>query len=235
VERVRAAYDAVEAAFERAGHGPKWPVSLVIERMPIMGATQSRVNGGHLIHVSLQAAASEMVAGLIAHEMGHIARTEARHPSHNKVVHDRALARVRVPRSFGRGFPRLARSAIGHVEDIYADDYAIPLTIGERSRDFFAEWVRNAIARTGDRWEEVFGALDIAFSLGNLERHGLIGGTDPLRAGARDFAAARGIRSLEALTTLYRDLPDPVTDEACEDILAGLLRTTLDELRSRPA
>jgi len=203
--------------------------------MPIMGATQSRVDAGHLIHVSLQAAESGMLPGLIAHEMGHIARTEARHPSHDKVVHDRALARVTVPRAFARGFPRLARSAIGHVEDVYADDYAIPLMLGTQSRDFFAEWVRNAISAAGDRWEEVFGALDVAFSLGNLERHDLLPAGDRLRRDADEFATTRGIRSLGENRDLYRDLPDPVSDEACEDALAGLLRTVLEEFKNRPA
>lgn len=206
-----------------------------MEQMPIMGATQSRLNEGHRIHVSLRAARGEMLAGLIAHEVGHIVRTEAGHPSHNRLVHDRARARVTVPRGFARGWPRLARSAIGHVEDVYADDYAIPLAIGERSREFFAEWVRNAMAMAGSPWDEVFGVLDIAFSLGNLERHGLVKVTDPLSTEAKAFANARGIRSLEAMTVLYRDLPDPVTDRACEDVLVDLLRTTLDELRKRPA
>ncbi len=107
---------AVEAAFAGAGHAPRWPVRVIVERMPIMGATQSRVGKGHLMHVSLQAAESTMLDGLIAHEMGHIVRTEARHASHNKLVHDRAVARVEVPRAFARGFPRLARAATGHAE-----------------------------------------------------------------------------------------------------------------------
>ena len=200
-----------------------------------MGATQSRPGEGHLVHVSLQAAESTMLDGLIAHEMGHVVRTEARHPSHNKLVHDRAVARVEVPRAFARGFPRLARAAIGHAEDVYADDLAIPLTLGERSRPFFAEWVRNAMAMAGNGWDEVFGALDIAFSLGNLERHGLLGPRDPLRREANAFAEGRKIVSLDALTGTYRDLPEPVTDRECEDRLAELLRTALGELLRRPA
>jgi hypothetical protein len=228
-------YEAVEAAFAKAGRPPAWPVSIVVEQMPIMGATQSRPKEGHLIHVSLRAARGEMFEGLIAHEMGHIARTEAGHPSHNRLVHERAIARVTVPRGFSRGFPRLARSAIGHVEDIYADDYAIPLAIGERSREFFAEWVHSAMAMAGGPWDDVFGLLDIAFSIGNLERHGLLEAPDPLNQEAREFARSRGLRSLDAQTALYRDLPDPVTDPECEDILVDLLRTALDELRKRPA
>ena len=232
---MRAAFRAVEASFAGAGHAPRWPVGVVVERMPIMGATQSRLGEGHLMHVSLQAAESTMLDGLIAHEMGHVVRTEARHPSHNKLVHDRAVARVEVPRAFARGFPRLARAAIGHAEDIYADDLAIPLVVGDRSRGFFAEWVRNAMAVAGDGWDEVFGALDIAFSLGNLARHGLLGPRDPLRGEAKVFADGRKIASLEGLTGTYRDLPEPVTDKECEDHLAGLLATALDELRGRPA
>ena len=235
LDGVRSEFAAVHAAYAKAGRAAKWPVSIVVEEMPIMGATQSRPNEGHLIHLSLRATKSDMLAGLIAHEMGHIARTEAGHPSHDRRVHDAAMARVTVPRAFARGFPRLARSAIGHVEDIYADDLAIPLVIGERSRGFFADWIRNAMAMSGNAWDEVFGLLDIAFSLGNLERHGLVKGSDPLSKEATEFAKVRGIRSLDALTAAYRDLPDPVTSDKCEDILVDLLRTAMAELRSRPA
>ena len=235
LDSVRSDFDSVEAAYGKAGRAAKWPISIVVEEMPIMGATQSRPNEGHLIHLSLRATKSDMLAGLIAHEMGHIVRTEAGHPSHDRRVHERAMARVTVPRAFARGFPRLARSAIGHVEDVYADDFAIPLVLGERSRGFFAEWIRNAMGMGGSAWDEVFGLLDIAFSLGNLERHGLVKASDPLSAEAGAFGKARGFRSLDALTSSYRDLPDPVTIEGCEDILVDLLRTAMAELRSRPA
>jgi hypothetical protein len=234
---VRRAYESVEAAYAKQGVAPQWPVSLVVENMPIMGATQSRVGVGHLIHVSLRAARSDMLAGLVAHEMGHIARTEARHPSHNPAIHDRAIARVSVPAGFRRGFPRLAHAAINHVEDIYADGYAIAVIGTDRTRSFFAEWVGNAAATAaaGTRWDEVTGALDIAFSLGNLARHGLLPADDPLRREAKAFAKAHGIESLDALTALFRDLPDPVSDAGCEEILVTLLETTVRELRKVPA
>ena len=227
------AYESVEAAYAKMGRAPKWPVSLVVENMEIMGATQSHLGEGHVIHVSLRAARSEMLAGLIAHEMGHIARTEAHHPSHDPEVHERAMGRVSVPRGFGRGFPRLAHAAINHVEDIYADDYAMKVIGTDRARGFFAEWVENAVgmAADGNRWVEVSGALDIAFSLGNLARHGLLPADDPLRREAAGFAKTHGVSSLDSLTALYRDLPDPVTARECEDILAELLETVVDELR----
>ena len=234
---MRSAYESVEAAYAKLGVAPQWPVSLVVEDMEIMGATQSRPGAGHLVHVSLRAARSEMLSGLIAHEMGHIARTEARHPSHNPAIHDRALARVRVPPGFRRGFPRLAHSAVNHVEDIHADDHAMTVIGTDRAREFFAEWVGNAaaMAAAGNRWDEVSGALDIAFSLGNLARHGLLPANDPLRRDAKAFAKAHGIESLDALTALFRDLPDPVSGAECEEVLVTLLETTVRELRKGPA
>ena len=223
----------MDAAYAKLGRAPTWPVSLVVEDMEIMGATQSRPGGGHLIHVSLRAARSEMLAGLIAHEMGHIARTESHHPSHDPAVHDRAMSRVAVPRAFSRGFPRLAHAAINHVEDIYADDYAMVVIGTDRARGFFAEWVENAVAMAadGNRWAEVSGALDIAFSLGNLGRHRLLPADDPLWREAKAFSKAHAITSMDTLIALYRDLPDPVSAKACEDILAGLLETVVEDLK----
>ena len=233
---MRSAYESVEAAYAKLGRAPTWPVSLVVENMEIMGATQSRLGGGHLIHVSLRAAKSEMLAGLIAHEMGHIARTEAR-PSHNPAIHERAIARVPVPTGLRRGFPQLAHAGINHVEDVYADDYAMTVIGTDRARGFFAEWVRNAsaMAASGNRWDEVAGALDIAFSLGNLSRHDLLAADDPLWREAKGFAKAHAIGGLDELTVLFRDLPDPVTESECEKILVALLEATLGELRMAPA
>ena len=103
----------------------------------------------------------------------------------------------------------------------------------DRAHGFFAEWVENAVgmAADGNRWAEVSGALDIAFSLGNLARHGLLPADDPLRREAAGFAKTHGVSSLDSLAALYRDLPDPVTARGCEDILATLLKTVVDELR----
>ena len=223
----------MEAAYAKLGRAPKWPVSIVVEEMEIMGATQSRLPVDHLIHVSLRAAKSDLLAGLIAHEMGHIARTESRHPSHDPEVHNRAMARVTVPRAFSRGFPRIAHAAINHVEDIYADDYAMTVIGTDRARGFFAEWVNNAaaMAADGNRWAEVSGALDIAFSLGNLGRHRLLPADDPLWREAKAFSKAHTTPSLDPLIALYRDLPEPISAKACEDLLAGLLKTVVEELK----
>ncbi len=88
---VRAAYLDVEARYAARHLGIRWPVHLKVVSMPIMGATKS-VRRTHTLYMSLRAARSEMADGLLAHEMGHMLRTEARHPSHDPAVH-RRLAR----------------------------------------------------------------------------------------------------------------------------------------------
>src|SRR5207249_836240 len=116
-----------------------WPVSAEIVSMAIMGATKSK-DSSHTLFVSVRAVESGLLDGLIAHEMGHMLRTESGHPSHSAEVF-RALSReVRIPRAAEGAFGQ----AFNHIQDIYADDLAFLVfaTDGDdRAYEFFSGWI----------------------------------------------------------------------------------------------
>src|SRR5438046_10062997 len=97
-------------------------VSGEIAAIPIMGASKS-LKDRHTLYVSSRAVESGLVDGLIAHEVGHMLRTEARHPSHSPEVYRLIAKAVRIPRA--------AEAAFGQpftlVEYVYADDLAFPV------------------------------------------------------------------------------------------------------------
>ncbi len=212
----------VVARYARIGVELSRPVSLVIEGMPIMGATQS-TRDGHRLHIAAHAVASGMLDGLMAHEMGHMVLTERRHPSHREEVHRLAMAGVDVPAG-RRGFGGVAREAINHVQDVYADDLAIHVIHDDRRiAAFFSDWVRNS-ARPGPSWPATLGnGVSVAFALGNLDRHRI----PPERGAeyqAQGFAASIGIGDLlDDLTRAYRDLPITYDEEPVERAIRDVL------------
>src|SRR5205809_4491373 len=135
--KVKAAFEAVETRYAELGHTLQRPVSGEIVAIPIMGASKS-LKDRHTLYVSSRAVESGLVDGLIAHEVGHMLRTEARHPSHSPDVYRLIAKEVRIPRAAEAAFGQ----AFNHVQDVYADDLAFPVFAGadgRRAYDFYAK------------------------------------------------------------------------------------------------
>lgn len=186
------------------------PITLVVEHIPIMGATEP--NGdGYRLHVASFAVQSGMLDGLIAHEMGHMIRMERHHPSHDPALHGRVLGTVRIPLASRRGFLAVARELINHVEDIYADDLSFEIIGGSRAGVFFSDWIDRSSFIGSDAWQTIGNAVSIAFALGNMQRHGIIPARDIERR-VNGFAKRAGLQSLKAMTSAFSELPK--TDDA---------------------
>jgi hypothetical protein len=205
--KVRAAFEAVERRYADRGHRLWAVVAAEIVAMPIMGASRS-LPERHTLFVSVQAVESDMLDGLIAHEFGHMVRTEEAHPSHRADVYGVMEKEVRIPpgahEAFGQGF--------NHIQDIYADDLAFPVFSGRNGRrayDFFAAWVdHNVNARGKERWHNLGLAASNGFAIGNLVRHRLIANGDPLWDRARAFDRASGFEAVDGFVDFYANLPD---------------------------
>src|SRR5206468_11196305 len=79
------------------------PVSGEIGANPIMGASKS-LKDRHTLYVSSRAVEAGLVDGLIAHEVGHMLRTEARHPSHSPEGYRLIAKDVPIPRAAEAAF-----------------------------------------------------------------------------------------------------------------------------------
>lgn len=201
--RVRSTFEDVERRLAAQNLRVSWPVDVEVVSMPIMGATKSAL-GRHTLFTSLDAARSSALDGLLAHEMGHMIRTETRHPSHDPAVYKALGKKVRMPRP---GLQALGE-AFNHVQDIYADDLAFLSGFDGRAYGFFRAWIQgNSGRRARDPWANVSRSVTNGFALGNLQRHGLLAEDDPLWSVARDFDRRAGLQTVDGFASLFASLP----------------------------
>ena len=204
VADVRTTFADVERRLAAHDLRVTWPVDVEVVSMPIMGATKS-TNGHHTLFASLDAVRSDALDGLLAHEMGHMIRTETHHPSHDPAVYTLMAKTVRVPRE---GLQALGE-AFNHVQDIYADDLAFLSGFDGRAREFFRVWIEgNSQRRDRARWKNVSRSVTNGFALGNLRRHRLLETDDPLWETARAFDRRAGLDAVEEFTDFFATLPD---------------------------
>ncbi len=207
----------------------EWPVAIEIVRMPIMGATKS-ADRRHTLFASLDAVRSDAFDGLLAHESGHMIRTETGHPSHDPAVYRRMGQAIRVPQA---GLQAVG-GAFNHVQDIYADDLAFLTGFEDRAYDFFRTWVEgNSRTRSKDRWTNVSRSVTNGFALGNLRRHGLLPSSDPLVEAARDFDHRAGLEAVDGFARFFETLPPDPTLEAFVDRVKSLTDSMIRAAHSR--
>ncbi len=228
-DAVRATFEGVERRYAEHGLRIAWPVAIEVVRMPIMGATRS-ANGSHTLFASLGAVRSNAFDGLIAHEGGHMIRTETRHASHDPAVYRRLGRSVRVPRA---GFQALGE-AFNHAQDIYADDLAFLTGFEDRAHEFFRAWVEgNSARRSPDRWTNVSRSVTNGFALGNLRRHGLLAEGDELLERARAFDRRAGFEAVDGFAGFFAALPQGPTMEAFVDQVRTLAASMVRAADSR--
>jgi len=207
ISKVKVAFEAVERRYAELGYRLERPVTAEIAGMPIMGASKS-LKTRHTLFVSVRAVESDVLDGLIAHEVGHMRRAEEGHASHNPEVYRSMSHQVRIPREAEAAFGQ----AFNHIQDIYADDLAFPVFAGSdggRAYEFFAGWVdNNSRIRGKDRWQNLGLAASNGFAIGNLLRHGLITADDKLWELARAFDREAGFHTVDALAEFYARLPE---------------------------
>ncbi len=229
VDRVRATFEDVERRLGAHDLRVGWPVDVEVVAMPIMGATNSTA-GHHTLFASLDAARSNALDGLLAHEMGHMIRTETRHASHDPAVYRAIGKQVRVPRA-GR---EALGEAFNHLQDIYADDIAFQSGFQERAHEFFRVWIEgNSGRRAADPWRNVSRSVTNGFALGNLERHGLLRRDDPLWDLARDFDRRAGFRAVEGFAALFAELPPDPSPQSIVDRVNRLAASMASAVHSR--
>jgi len=229
VAELRRTFEDVERRLSAHRLQVTWPVAAEVVSMPIMGATQS-ANGHHTLFVSLDAARSNALDGLLAHEMGHMIRTETRHASHDPAVFKRIGKEVRVPRA---GLQALAE-AFNHVQDIYADDIAFLSGFDGRAHEFFRVWIEGNSRRRGrDPWGNVSRSVTNGFALGNLKRHGLLPDDDPLWTQARDFDRRAGFDAVDGFARLFATLPENPRPETIAECVKSLASSMTSAAHSR--
>ena len=147
---------------------------------------------------------------------------EKGHPSHSAALHDLVIRSLPVPFSSRDVFLGIARAAVNHVEDIYADDLAFEIIGSVRAGVFFSDWVRRSAMVSRSRWGTVGNSVAVAFALGNMARHG-IAPEDGAQERAEEFAKRGRLKNLSWLVRAYESLPKTNDAGRIEEALRAIL------------
>jgi len=161
------------------------PVDVQIRENPDERTWAAHYEDRHVLNISRQAATSVMARELALHEFAHMARYEQRHASHIQSTEE-ALFLALAGRSVERRKLSHCYQIANHMKDIYADDITLDLAPATKLIDFFAAKLADALAdrpsgdgRPDSRLETPgadpeITAVNAAFALGLVERHGLV-------------------------------------------------------------
>jgi len=155
---------------------------VVDPELPFMGYSTKR-RDGHMIVVSGMAVKSGVLEGLLIHEMCHVYRTDANHPSHNgELLNSVGYAIIHKNRLTKDYQIKAVQQAVNHIQDLYADD--ISFRVFEKSKvftpeqafEFFLDWINDKAITTKTvkkKWLNVGIMLNNCFALSNLKRHNI--------------------------------------------------------------
>jgi hypothetical protein len=189
---------------KRAGFVIDQDVSVVVdEKLPFMGYTSRRAQS-HTIVVSSFAASSEMLEGLLAHELSHVYRNITNHPSHNERIIAHLAGSFSNQHKLDADYQgEILHQVINHVQDLYADDISMKVLVNGESvlfdskqlEEFFVEWIKEEPVKTSaarrDRWLNGAMMLSNCFALSNMQRHSI--GDNKLRAKSKSDTFLRRI------------------------------------------
>ncbi len=157
LDQAKVVKEARTAAIEMmAKAGFKIPdnVKLKVDpQLPFMGYTMPQ-GGGFSIVVSGGAVGSEMLQGLLLHEMSHVVRILTNHPSHNAEILEEAAGKLKVHSDYQE---KIAHDLLNDIQDLYADDIAFRVLRNSRAQvldqipEFIQGMVTDTPVKTGDR------------------------------------------------------------------------------------
>jgi len=221
-----------EAGFDVGGR-----IEVLVDPRLEVGGYSIRGEGDRFrIVASGMAVKSGRLEGLLLHEMSHIYRMRANHPSHDSRIIEEVTSRVGegvITEDYQR---KILHDLVNNVEDLYADDIAFPvmrknglLTEAQES-SLFQEWVEDRPAESRDltrvRWENAWSLANNARAIAEMERQGVpdVGGRAAAlsdRLVSRMGADARG--HFEYFRNLLANLKDGITGDEYRALLVEYL------------
>ncbi len=199
------------------------PVTVRIVEDPDERTRVSHDEAGHRLTISRQAATSAMARELALHEYAHMHHYERDHPSHTQSTEE-AIFLALAGRSVEQHKLTHCYQIANHMKDIYADDLWLDIAPADKLVAFLESSLAAAVAdhpRERPPWERLTSAADpeitavnAAFALGLVERHGLVDADHRIYDLAHAAAADAPGVDLAAFKRRFRTLsPDPDESE----------------------
>ena len=215
------------------------PVEVHIRENPDERTWAAHYDDHHVLNISRQAATSVLARELALHEFAHMARYEQRHASHTQST-DEALFLALSGESVERQKLAHCYQIANHMKDIYADDITLSLAPASKLADFFPSHLATAISdhnsdASGLSPVEPTGAdpaltaVNAAFALGLVERHGLVDADHRLYDLARAAAADAPAVGVDGFKRRFRSLvDDPTESDFRRDLVSVTKEYALD-------
>jgi hypothetical protein len=156
------------------GYSVRSSVKLSVDpKLAIMGYAKAERNG-HVIVISEWALDSEMLGGLVLHELAHIYFTEQGAHSHDGVTLERILGGMKEREGLRNREVECLVDSFNHLQNILVDDVVFDV-MDEREREaanrFFSEWVSDR--PSGEPIADATAACRNAFAEASLRRRNL--------------------------------------------------------------
>ena len=218
------------------------PVHVRVRNDPDERTWAAHYDDYHVLNISRQAATSAMARELALHELAHMARHEQGHASHTQST-DEALFLALSGRTVERRKLAHCYQIANHMRDIYADDITLDVAPAAKLVQFLESKLAAAVADapgptetrpTGagparDGADPDITAVNAAFALGLVERHGLVDADHRLYDLARAAAADAPAGGVDGFKRRFRSLvDDPTESDFRRDLVSVTKEYALD-------
>ncbi|GAB3321328.1 hypothetical protein EI982_14200 [Haloplanus rallus] len=223
------------------------PVRVRVRDDPDERTWTAHYDDHHVLNISRQAATSAMARELALHELAHMVRYEQGHASHTQST-DEALFLALSGRDVERRKLTHCYQIANHMRDIYADDITLSVAPAAKLVQFLESQLAAAVAdapgpgptgaaadsrRVSVGADPDITAVNAAFALALVERHGLIDAEHRLYDLARAAAADAPTVGMETFKRLFRTLgEDPSESDFRRDLVTATREYALDAGRA---
>jgi hypothetical protein len=240
-ENVRKAGQAALEMMRKAGYDIGTKVKVVVDpKLPFMGYTMPQ-GGNFTIVVSGGAVGSELLEGLLIHEMSHVYRIETNHPSHNGQIIEEAvdnLGKKTILRDYQQ---KIVHDLLNDIQDLYADDISFkvlrntPIMESDQMTRFLQDWVKDEPAKSRDpvmdSWINASIMTHNARAIAQMARHRVEDIGDRAEQANKRFLSQVSPRvsgPFEYYRNLLENLREDMTAEEYRKLLADYLRQFLE-------
>ncbi|WP_181685624.1 DUF5781 family protein [Halorhabdus salina] len=218
-------------------------VTVRVRRDPDERTRVSHNSPGHTLIISQQAATSAMARELALHEFAHMHQHEQHHPSHTLST-DEVIFLALSGRSIKRRTLTHCYQIANHARDIYADDVWIDVSPTAKLGQFFESGLAAALVDRPTEpvgWERLTGdadpeitAVNAAFAVGLIERHGLVDQDHRIYDLAQAAAIDAPNLGFNYFRDRFRDLPTNPTESEFRSALVELTQTYVAQVQCQP-
>src|SRR5438876_3436749 len=208
--------------------------------LPFMGYTMPQGKSFTIV-VSGGAVGSEMLEGLLVHEMSHIYRIQTNHPSHNAEILEQAVERLGKKRIHSDYQQKIVHDLLNDIQDLYADDISFkvlrnsPIIAADQMTRFLQDWVKDEPAKSReavmDSWNNASIMTHNARAIAQMARHRVedIGGlAEQANKSFLSQVSPSVAGRFEYFRNLLQNLREDMTAEEYRALLADYLRQFLE-------